>query len=75
MPRTSLTGKWRIATRPAILLTAISTLNAAAVWIPTDLELLRVTGLVCGAFALGMLASQHAAIWERVSPEDNRAQD
>ena len=63
--RISLGGKWRIAKNPALILVVLGTVGVTlGAWVPTDLELVRVIGLAVGMFASGMLASQHAAIWE-----------
>ena len=63
--RISLSGKWRIAKTPALVLAVLGAVGVSLLaWVPKDLELVRIIGLIVGTFASGMLASQHAAIWE-----------
>lgn len=63
--RISLSGQWRIAKNPALILAILGAAGVSLVaWVPKEFELARVIGLAVGMFASGMLASQHAAIWE-----------
>ena len=67
--RISLSGKWRIAPRPALILAILGAVGLSLVtWVPKELELVRLIGLAVGMFVSGMLASASSAIWE---PADN----
>ena len=67
----SLSGKWRIAERPALVLSLMGVICVVLVaWVPKEFDLLRVVGLAFGMFACGMLFSPHAAIWEKTNKTD-----
>lgn len=67
----SLTGKWRIAARPALVLALTGAAGTALVaYAPKDWVLIRTVALGLAMFASGMLASQHAAIWEKAEHEE-----
>lgn len=65
--RISLTGNYRIASKPAkaLVLTAIVGTIILG-YVPKDWDALRAIALALSTFTAGMLASQHTKIWEKV---------
>lgn len=63
----SISKKFVFSFKPSIFLSAVVTGGLVGMaYLPKEWEMLRLVFLICSVFCVGMIAAQHAAIWEPV---------